>query len=119
MRRAIVLTAAVAATATIGAGIPLAATASAATATVHKAGHYQFASNNGTTWKIRNHRVKFAAAAESLGTNGVDLTTAPTVKAGYADAGVIVKLGDLNSLFNSSGDFVPPAIVASNDTAVN
>ena len=87
-----------------------------------KRGAYQFASDTATTtpaeWIIGNKPFSFADSSQSLGKNGVDLSITPG-SSGYADSGVIVALGKLDTLFNNSGDYVPPTIVASSDTAVN
>jgi hypothetical protein len=90
--------------------------------TYTKNGSYQFASNNGVTWQIGNSPVVTKEAAQSLGADGVDLSTAPDQGGPYADSGVIVKLGDLDSLFTCTVNgctYVKPKIVGSPDLGVN
>lgn len=87
-----------------------------------KRGSYQFASDTATTspaeWIIRNSPLSFSDSSQSVGKNGVNLSITPG-SSGYADSGVIVALGRLDTLFNASGTYVAPKIVASSDTAVN
>lgn len=86
-------------------------TASAAT-TYTKNGTYQFAASSSTvnaSNEISNTPLGYTDASEALTASGVQITLT-----GGADAGVVVPLGRLNSLFNADGKFVPPAIVGSN-----
>ncbi len=108
----------------VTAGTASAVTASSAAAkppVAAKRGAYQFASDTATTtpaeWIIRNTPFSFSDSSQSLSKNGVDLSITPG-SSGYADSGVIVALGKLDTLFKS-GSYVAPTIVASADTAVN
>ena len=94
-------------------GIVWAAAAPASAApVVVKNGNYQFASNytdgSSTPWLLSNSPFSYPDASQSLGTNGVTLSaTGPK----YASSGVIVPLGHLSSLFDHSGNYVPPKVV--------
>jgi hypothetical protein len=77
-------------------------------------GAYQFATSSGTVSasnEISNAPLDYADAGQSLGANGVNLYS--TGGAG-SDAGIIVPLGRLRSLFNADGKFVPPVIKGHN-----
>jgi len=83
-----------------------------------KFGSYQFASNNGVTWRLGGSPVVTPEASQSFGSGGVTLSIAPDQGGPYADSGVIVPLGHLSGLF-SNGSYVAPKIVASANTSVN
>ena len=95
-------------------GVVWAAAAPASAAPVYAknpAYPYQFASNymqSGTdTWMLSNSPFSYSDTSQSLGAGGVTLSaTGPS----YASSGVIVDLGHLNDLFDSSGNYVPPQV---------
>jgi hypothetical protein len=78
---------------------------------------YQFASNytdgSSTPFMVSNLPFSYSDASQSLGAGGVTISAKGT---DYASSGVIVDLGPLNSLFNSSDQFVPPTVTG---TGVN
>lgn len=80
--------------------------------TYTKNGDYQFAASSASVSahnEFSNSPLSYSDASQTLGPNGVNLSVA-----GTADAGVVVPLGRLHSLFNADGQFVPPVIVGSN-----
>ena len=94
-------------------------TANASTTFV-KNGSYQFASNytdgSATPFVVSNSTLGYADASQHLGANGVDLSAGPS---SYASSAVIVPLGRLSTLFNSSGVYVPPKIAGSSNLLLN
>jgi hypothetical protein len=117
-----------AATALAAALVPIAASAPSASASAiyTKNGTYQFASNTDTSgssvFRISNSAFSYSDSSQSLGASGVGLSITPDQTSGYADSGVIVDLGDLDSLFSCPGGnctYNPPAIVGSSDVAYN
>jgi hypothetical protein len=111
--------------AALAAGLVLSAagvgTAHAATYT--KNGNYQFASDtydfaSGGSYVVTGKPQSHTDSSQTLAADGVDLATKPG-SAGYADSGVIVKLGRLGTLFGSNGAYVAPQIVGSADLGVN
>ena len=75
-----------------------------------KHGDYQFASNNGVTWRIGAGPVITPQATQAFTPSGVTVSIRPSASAGYADSGIIVNLGRLSALFNASGEYVAPQI---------
>lgn len=121
IKRAVAAGGAAALAAGLAAGLDGLGAASAATApaTAVKHGSYDFASNNGSTWRVSASPVVTPEASQSLSaSDGVDLSVAPSATAKYADSGVIVDLGTLDSLFKS-GTYVPPVIKGSANLAYN
>lgn len=114
------------AAALVGGGVLSLVAASPATAapatTYQKNGNYSFASNTAdygsSTYRITPWAQTHSDSSQALGADGVGLSITPG-SSGYADSGVIVDLGDLNSMFDSSGSYVAPAIVGSPDLSVN
>ena len=92
-------------------GVILAAGPASAAPVYAKGGNYQFASNytdgTSTPFLVSNSPFTNQDTSQSLGANGVTLSaTGPN----YASSGVIVDLGKLSTLFDSSGNFVPPHV---------
>ena len=92
-------------------GVILAAGPASAAPVYAKGGSYQFASNytdgTSTPFLVSNSPFTNQDTSQSLGANGVTLSaTGPN----YASSGVIVDLGKLSTLFDSSGNFVPPHV---------
>jgi len=107
MRKAILtLGAAVVAAAVVA--VPAAASAAPVYA---KNSTYQFASNytdgTSTPFLVSNSPFSYSDAKQSLGAGGVTISAAGPA---YASSGVIVDLGKLSTLFNASGQFVPPKV---------
>ncbi len=96
------------------AGIALTGTAASAAAstTYQPAFSYQFASNNGNTWRVSDSPLQEMEAYQELGPGGVTLATKPDqpTSSPYADSGVIIDLGTIKANENSSGDLVPPVV---------
>lgn len=113
------LTRAVAVTATLlltagGAVAAMGGAASAApmTTTYTQNGSYAFATSSNTVEahnEFSDAPLSYSDASQSLGPNGVNLFAA-----NGADAGVVVPLGRLDSLFNADGKFLPPVIEGQN-----
>jgi hypothetical protein len=94
---------------------------------------YQFASNTGapglagsndTYWKVSDSPLSYAQASQSLGPNGVGLSVTPSSTApytGYADSGVIVPLGTIDSsgLLASDGSLNLPDWAGTSNVKVN
>ncbi len=99
----------------------LAVTSASAATTYSKNANYQFASNytsgTSTPFVVSNHPFSIATANQKLAANGVDLSVSGSPK--YASSAIIALLGRLSTMFNSSGKFVPPAIVGSNNLLYN
>jgi hypothetical protein len=107
-----------------GAAIMAAGTASASTVgTYASTGGYQFASNyqsgSSSVWQVSDSPITQATASEKLSSNGVDLAAGDDTAKDYSSAAVIVDLGKLSSLFDSSGTYVAPKVVGSSNLAVN
>jgi len=98
-------------------GVIWAAVPASAAPVYVKNGTYQFASNytdgSSTPFLVSNSPFSYSDAAQSLGAGGVTLAASAT-GSDYASSGVIVDLGKLSSLFNSSGQFVPPTVTGTN-----
>jgi hypothetical protein len=98
----------------------LAVTSASATTSYSKNANYQFASNytmgKTTPFVVSNSPFSFASANQKLAANGVDLSVSGP---SYASSAIIALLGHLSTMFNSSGKFVPPAIVGSNNLLYN
>lgn len=122
--------------AAIGAVPASAATAATAAApTYSQLGTYQFASNTGqpglagsnnTYWRVNSSPLAYQEASQSLSSDGVDLSVTPDVPAtatgsAYADSGVIVPLGTVESsgLLNSDGSLSLPEFAGSSNLQVN
>jgi len=92
-------------------GVILAAGPASAAPVYAKGGSYQFASNytdgSSTPFMVSNSPFSYQDASQSLGANGV---TVSATASNYASSGVIVDLGKLSTLFDSSGNFVPPKV---------
>ena len=92
-------------------GVILAAGPASAAPVYAKGGTYQFASNytdgSSTPFLVSNSPFSYSDASQSLGANGVTLSAKGSV---YASSGVIVDLGKLSSLFDSTGNYVAPAV---------
>ena len=92
-------------------GVILAAGPASAAPVYAKGGSYQFASNytdgSSTPFMVSNSPFSYQDASQSLGANGV---TVSANGSNYASSGVIVDLGKLSTLFDSSGNFVPPKV---------
>ncbi len=93
------------------AGAVWAAAPASAAPVYAKNGSYQFASNytdgTSTPFLVSNSPFSYTDASQSLGAGGVTISaTGPA----YASSGVIVDLGKLSTLFNSTGQFTPPAV---------
>ncbi len=92
-------------------GVILAAGPASAAPVYAKGGSYQFASNytqNGAdSWLLSDSPFNYSDASQSLGAGGVTLSAAGS---NYASSGVIVDLGHLSNLFDSSGNYVPPQV---------
>ena len=120
--------AAAAAVVVLGGAVAVAAFAApagaAVTASPQKAFDYSFASDtydygSGGAFRVTSWPQTHSDSTQSLDSDGnVDLTIAPG-SSGYADSGVIVDLGTLNSLFTSSGTYTGPAITGSSNLGVN
>ena len=94
---------------------------------------FQFASNTGgpglsgsggTYWRVSGGPLSYAQASQSLGSNGVGLSVTPSSTApytGYADSGVIVPLGTIDSsgLLASDGSLKLPAWAGTSNVEVN
>ena len=94
---------------------------------------YQFASNTGgpglsgsndTYWKVSDTPLSYTQASQSLGANGVGLSVSPSSAApytGYADSGVIVPLGTIDSsgLLASDGSLNLPSWAGTSNVNVN
>ena len=94
---------------------------------------YQFASNTGgpglsgsggTYWRVSGGPLSYAQASQSLGSNGVGLSVTPSSTApytGYADSGVIVPLGTIDSsgLLASDGSLNLPRWAGTSNVNVN
>lgn len=100
--------------------------AAAASAAASQAFSYQFTATDSTTAYSPGlisdtPFTSNAEASQSLGANGVTLTITPqaTPAKGCCDSGVLVKLGDLNSLFDSSGNLKPILIAGSGTIYAN
>lgn len=106
----------------LAAGVPAAFAATPAAYTQN--GSYQFASDtfdyNGTagSYVVTGSPQSHSDSSEALGADGVDLAVKPGTS-GYADAGVIVNLGRLSTLFGSTGTYVGPKITGSSNLGVN
>jgi hypothetical protein len=123
-RGGVIAGAAAIAAASAGALAPGVANAATTTATYTQNGSYQFASDtydyDGTTgnYIVNDSPESHTDSSQSLGSDGVDLSIEPGTS-GYADSGVIIRLGTLSSLFNSSGTYVGPTIAGSSNLGVN
>ncbi len=99
----------------------LAVTSASATTTYSKNANYQFASNytlgSSKPFVVSNSPFSFASANQKLRANGVDLSVSGSPS--YASSAIIALLGRLSTMFNSSGKFVHPAIVGSNNLLYN
>ena len=94
---------------------------------------YQFASNTGapglsgsndTYWRVSDNPLSYPQASQSLGANGVGLSVTPDSTApytGYADSGVIVPLGTIDSsgLLASDGSLNLPDWAGTSNVKVN
>lgn len=86
---------------------------SAATTAWAKNGSYTFASNEANgNWQMNDTPISDSAGTETLGAGGVTLTASGNNAAKYGSAAVVVPLGKLSTLFDSSGNYVPPKIVS-------
>src|SRR5690348_11250868 len=107
MRKAI-LTLGAAVVAAAAVAVPAAASAAPVYA---KNGTYQFASNytdgSSTPFLVSNSPFSYPDSSQSLGASGVTISAKGSA---YASSGVIVDLGKLSTLFNSSGQFTPPQV---------
>jgi hypothetical protein len=92
-------------------GVILAAGPASAAPVYAKGGSYQFASNytdgTSTPYLVSNSPFSYSDASQSLGASGVTLSAKGSA---YASSGVIVDLGPLSKLFDSTGKFVPPRV---------
>jgi hypothetical protein len=89
-------------------GVVWAAAPASAAPVYAKGGNYQFASNytdgSSTPFMVSNSPFSYPDTSQSLGAGGVTLSATGS---NYASSGVIVDLGKLSTLFDSSGNFVP------------
>lgn len=91
--------------------------AATSTTTYAKAGSYQFASNEANgNWQMSDTPISDPAGSESLGSGGVMLTASGNNSAKYGTAAVVYPLGKLSTLFDSSGNYVPPTIKSTGAT---
>jgi hypothetical protein len=92
-------------------GVILAAGPASAAPVYAKSSTYQFAANytdgTSTPFLVSNSPFSYSDASQSLGANGVTLSAKGS---GYASSGVIVDLGKLSNLFDSTGNYVAPAV---------
>jgi hypothetical protein len=114
---------AVAAAAVLAAGASATAAQASVTAyhqSYQKDGSYSFASNTDGSFEITSAPQSHSDSRQSLGADGVSLSTSPgSGDGGYADSGVIVNLGPLDSLFSHSGSYQAPRIEGSANLGVN
>ena len=110
------------ATIVLTAGAASAATSHTAAPGFSKNGTYSFASDTydysaSGTFRVTPYAQTHSDSSQSLAADGVELTTDPG-SSGYADSGVIVDLGDLDSLF-PGGTYTAPVIGGSANLGVN
>lgn len=114
-RGGVIAGAAALAAATAGSLAPVAANAAT---TYTENGSYQFASNEANgNWQMSDSPISDSAGSESLGANGVTLTASGDNASNYGTAEIVVNLGPLSKLYDSSGNFQAPSVKTTDGSA--